>query len=398
MLDPVHTYARASSKKIYGKSGLDYYDTVVEGYKEILDNKYAYMMLMHDYHYNFLSYLTRNNTEEKIMARKGKRMVRKVLRNPDYKQTLETVKLLDIFLIVDFVVYKEIAFCSLEIFVNAIICVPVWTKYKRIVKVAWIMRRIFGFFGLFASFVPAILTIWSIGIKKQWMHKLDQLALLYLDWGYLVDTTFDLYLTRVVRSTSIFSMEHECGNMLYIRSYMDPCFNLKLVYYAETFAFYHCLSQLEANTFAKDLDCVKLAYGIIALVLSSAQNIIVNALKCMIPATTFMIDILLTRNLLGRKWKAWQSKQKWFVAAEQGNIEFIRTMLETESVHVNFQRPTDGETCLTIACRLGRRDIVQILLNCNGEKGKCDINTMTCNGDFALAISASMGHTDVVSR
>ncbi len=102
------------------------------------------------------------------------------------------------------------------------------------------------------------------------------------------------------------------------------------------------------------------------------------------------------KNYTGSRSETCQNQASWFEAAENGDLSSIKRMLKSENYDINLQRQTNGDTCLTIACRLGSLNIVEELLN--RDKKRCDVNRKTTDGNCALTISAGSGHNKIVSR
>ncbi len=158
------------------------------------------------------------------------------------------------------------------------------------------------------------------------------------------------------------------------------------------------------DAFVRDLKSVIVFVAILA----SASAIIYVVYKLVPWILARVLNVLtvpveLIRNMfatkkLDRNNDIYPDQASWFIAAENGDIDAIENMVNCEDHDVNLQRQSDGETCLTIACRIGRLDIVQVLLSHIGNKGKCDVSKTTLDGDSALTISAGSGQTNIVSR
>ncbi len=145
--------------------------------------------------------------------------------------------------------------------------------------------------------------------------------------------------------------------------------------------------------------CIASLIVIVFQASKSLLGVTIKYIRLSYAACSYLKDVTqsvcLSTNL-GMMWRTWRNTQAWFEAAEQGQIDTIKSLLESETIDVNLQRQTDGETCLTIACRNGRLDIVKMLLVYS--KMKCDVNLSTQNGECALTISAGCGNIKIVNR
>ncbi|XP_046578272.1 ankyrin-1-like isoform X2 [Haliotis rubra] len=96
--------------------------------------------------------------------------------------------------------------------------------------------------------------------------------------------------------------------------------------------------------------------------------------------------------------------QKFLAAIKHEPVSTVVQLL-TKDVDINGR----GDNCwtpLTLACRLGRRSVVNILLETQSEddicaqarsrQATCDVNKSNDNGDTPLICAAREGHTDVV--
>ncbi len=388
---------------VYGEEEKKHFETVVQVFSAILDNKYAYVSLMLDYNPLYFMPLIKNSSKEEAMLMRAQQLRNKVLKKTHYKQALGDVKVADMLLINSFIGMVDTFCCWLEIFVGAIIVLAVWTRYKSILmKIAWFVRHLFGFVCFTVSLY--VLFVWVSSFYSRLETKVnqyEQLPLLYMDLAYIVPSTFDFYSVRLVRSVSKFSAIEDCGNLMCIQSPKHPCVYLKLIYWAETICFCNCLIQMETNSFSKNLDVTRPIWSVIALGLAFAQKLLIVSWNCLMKAgfllVSYLVRTFFTNNRLGRKWEAWQKRQEWFIAAEKGLLDTIKEMLKSKHSLINLQRQADGETCLTIACKRGRFDVVLVLIN-HADIERCNVNRMTKKGDCALMISAERGHVDITAR
>ncbi len=383
----------------FEQSAVDEFRNTLNLYLDILSNKYAYLLMTFGFDDDFLSYITSSNGAERKQLNMAKELQEKYLKEPDFNETLDKIKTLDVNLYGPWLLMKDVIFCWMEIIANVALCLAVWTKCKGLVNLAWLSQKIFYFLSYYARLPIRFLVLAIVIFIQSGEGLLYQLYLLNFDVWYLQGWSFDLYSARMVRTASMFYDSEECGDLNYVWTYYDPCFNLKVLYMLETMIFCYCLAEIEENPLINDLFPMHLVWDVIAQFLSFA----IDKISCKVKRMTKSVKKIFFENFwirtsMGQNWKKSRRAQKWFDAANRGDIGVIKEMLDKGKIDVNLKRPTDGETCLTIGCRKGRLDMVQALLAYRDGGKKCDVNIATTKGDTALSICASNGYANVVTR
>ncbi|CAG2241949.1 unnamed protein product [Mytilus edulis] len=88
----------------------------------------------------------------------------------------------------------------------------------------------------------------------------------------------------------------------------------------------------------------------------------------------------------------WSGKTSLFVAAENGNLDIVQSLLERTNTNPNKGNKRDGKTPLHVATANGNLEIVQLLL----QRTDTDPDKESKAGDTLLHSAASGGHPNIL--